>query len=484
MSLYTFQTVDPTASLMYGAPRLIPAGIISGPGANNIAMDSPSFGMIDVINKFQWTTSPPSSRQRVPAILLKEKRLKNNALYAQVAYYGLALGQSIGGGLGGLTALPEPIRTIAQSVVGGFTATKIFEVGRAIANAVGLGSSGGGVISNLFQSAVALGGAIYGGTRTEEEIRAGFNTLASLGQIAGRDLPSQFNIEALNSRVLAPYEGLYITEDTKFVYNFPYFSDEQNYISNMFGDYDDVFGLGGLDPLGAASLASSTRDASMFVSGIVNFDAPGIYIEKPKFFNFKEQGEQLRFRFPLINTGWSTFEDVKRNWQLMYLIAYQNRPNRRTRNLIDPAVLYEITIPGVRYYPFSYISELAINFVGARRRMELNVPVVGGSRTITTIVPDAYIIDITLTTLVSESQNFLYALLHDKQEIITTSTTRSPFDILANEGVNALTNAYLQNLNPTTQTGANAGLSEINNLVDKIYRNAAGGSQINNGSTR
>ena len=491
MNLYSFETFSEPNSRLYGAPRLVPVGSITGPGANNIARDSSSYGLIDVINNFQWTASPKSSRQEIPAILLKEKRLKNNALYAQVAYYGLALGGVIGGAAGGLATLGDAIRPFATSVVGAFGAQTLTQVLNRSLNQItsfitgNNGPVGSGVFQqNIERIAAGLGG-ITGWNTSPETIQAGINAIAAAAQQLGQNTPNRFNIEGLNSDILAPYEGLYITEDTKFIYNMPYFGDEQNNVNNMFGDYDEVMGAGGVDPLNAYAGAQSMRYAANFMSGTVNFDAPGIYIEKPKFFNFKEQGENIRFRFPLINTGWATFDDVVKNWQLMYMLAYQNRPNRRSRDLIDPAVIYEITIPGVRFYPFAYISNMAISFVGARRRMNITVPLEGGQGVINTIVPDAYIVDITLTTLVSETQNFLYACLTDKQNVITSTSQRSPFDIFGDEFLRSFDASAYRNLDPSvTPSGATEAANAAGNFIQKtfnFFQKSPGGSNVGSG---
>lgn len=467
MNLYSFETSTEFTS--QGAPRLIPAGSISGPGGGYLSKDSTGFMNVDVINDFQWTTSPKTSREKdVPKIVLKEKRLKNNALYAQVAYYSMALGQAGAGGLGNIAALPDGIgKSLVSSVVGAYTGGKVGELLTQIGNFTGINTE------NLLATAGQVIGGVTGFNTKPEAFQEGISTALALLQLGGRDMPSQFNFESLNSNVLKPYEGLYITEDTKFIYNFPYFSDSQNYVNNIFGEYDDV--LSKLDPIGAADFAEGTRAAASMITGTINFDAPGIYIEKPKFFNFSEKGEQIRFSFPLINTGWATFEDVKQNWQLMYLLTYQNRPNRKTRNLIDPAVIYEITIPGVRYYPFAYVSEMAVNFVGARRRMNINIPAVagGGVKSINTIIPDAYIVDITLTTLVSETQNFLYAMLHDKQDIITTSSSLNLFDELQDINTREFNVEKLKNLNPQTRSGFNAALQAGGNILEDFNSRGA-----------
>mgnify|MGYP000330064829 CR=1 FL=1 len=129
-------------------------------------------------------------------------------------------------------------------------------------------------------------------------------------------------------------------------------------------------------------------------------------------FNFASGGDSVTFSFPLINTGWSTFEDVQKNWQLIYLLTYQNRPNRRTRDLIDPPCLYEVMLPGVKYMPYAFISRMSVNFLGSRRSYYIKIPSVGGGTSrIQTIIPEAYDRSITFTRLIAESQNFLYHML-------------------------------------------------------------------------
>lgn len=469
MSLYAFTNFEQPFPRLQGAPRLVPTGAVGGSGSNFLSQDSPGYSLIDVINDFQWTTSPKSGRQEVPALFLKEKRLKTNAMMAQVAYYGLALGNVIAGSIAGFNNLPKNLQPLITGAVGGLVGNKFGQIFQGGATGLGSFLSGlagnnpqlaaafniiGGGVGTLGQTGSIAAGAALGYGLDSSVPSAGLNALYQAIPQLNKYIPQRFNIDSLGSDILGPYEGLYITEDTKFLYSFPYFSDEQNSISNSFGESDGVFT--GIDPLNINALAQSMRGAAGYISGTSNFDAPGIYIEKPKFFNFKEEGERIRFRFPLINTGWSTFEDVSRHWQLLYLLAYQNRPNRRSRDLIDPAVIYEVTIPGVRFYPFCYISDMSINFVGARRRMNITAPVGGGSSTVNTIVPDAYLIDITLTTLVSETQNFLYSMLQDRQNIVTVTDNNPALDILQREMKRSYNQVNLTNQTTTDPSGAQA----------------------------
>ena len=461
-----------------GAPKLVPAGgtnAAAGNSSNYIQNDNPGYSLIDVINKFQWTTTPPTGRQEVPAIYLKEKRLVTNALVAQAIYYGLAVAAVGGGGVAGFNALPNNIQSVVLGAAGVFAGKQIGGVLGSVVN--GLGPLAGALskspqigqaISNLAgfvsPTAGAFGG-LFGLSIDTDLPNKGLAFADGVLQNLQAYIPQRFNIESLASDTLKPYEGLYITEDTKFLYNFPYFSDTQNSVYNNFDSQDEAFTQ--INPTGTQYLTEAVRDLAMGGSVLFNMAAPGIYIEKPKFYQFGSAGEEISFSFPLINTGWSTFDDVITNWQLLYLLTYQNRPNRRSRDLIDPPAIYEVTIPGVRYSPFAYIKQLEVSFKGSRRRMNIPVPYAGGITNINTIIPDAYIVTIKLQTLIGETQNFLYSMISDKQNLVTVTDSYNPADYASQlmkqsyNQVQQLTQArtepsFLQGVSNALGTGATA----------------------------
>jgi hypothetical protein len=129
-----------------------------------------------------------------------------------------------------------------------------------------------------------------------------------------------------------------------------------------------------------------------------------------------DSGRTLSFTIPLLNTG--SFDDVRRNWQLIFGLVYQNRPGRVSKSIIDQPVIYEVHLPGVAYMPYAYISSLSVKFLGNRREMEFDVPImnegVGGGTSnnvgnIRTVIPDAYELSLTVTGLNEETRNFIYA---------------------------------------------------------------------------
>ena len=390
-NLYTFCNLNCQNA---GAPRLSPlvALDISTGSSNYISQVAGNGVVIDVVNQFQWTTSPPGlqSRQEVPGIELVEKRIKANTIIAAAAYYLMSGTSSLNNimqqakGIGGLSNVVGDL----QKQISGFL------------NTPGASNLGSGV-TNFFKDIFSSSGLGY-------SVNSGpVDSWLASGQI-----------DALNSSYLEPYEGLYITEDTGFKYWLPYFTDTLRGYANNFENEDATYNsntyLGG----GAENI----RKAATAIARFSYFMEPGLYIERPKFYSFEGTGENVEIEFPLINTGWSTHDDVKRNWQLAFLLSYQNRPNRRSRELIDPVCIYEINIPGVKYIPYAYFSQIQIDCLGARRLMDLEVPTPQGVATIQTIVPDAYNVKLTLTGLVPTSRNFLAAMLNDKQDVINVSS--------------------------------------------------------------
>lgn len=390
-----------------GSPRLIPSGggsgIFSSLSKNflrNDSLGSNADGMIDVINDFQWTSSQLSSRQDIPSIILREKRLKTNALAMQLLYYSFFVsekGGEIAGRLGNFLSNSK----LGSSALGGLFNS-------------GIGKSLTGIGEKVLGAASSFGSGLLGSGLAE------FFTGRS-----PQNLLDQFTSESAGGGVLAPYEGLYLTEDTKFVYRMPYFENLAYNLTNDFGDDDHMLtgGFVGGKIKKAADFVQSTIQNAAQLTGM---SEPGIYIEKPQFYKFGTNGatESITFKFPLINTGWATFDDVQKNWQLLYMLVYQNRPNRKTRDLVDPPCIYDVMVPGVKYMPYAFISGLKVEFMGSRRSYYINVPnAKNGTSRVQTIIPDAYMVYITLKSLVTETQNFLYHMLFEKQNIVNVIET-------------------------------------------------------------
>jgi len=350
--------------------------------------------LVDVINGLYWTHTPLTKREEVPYIALSEKRLKTNALIAQAAYNSMTVGLFDKTGL--LQRAGRSLDVVAQG--------QLSEQLQKVQNFLQSGPTG---------STIDKLGSLIGGAKEKFNNFLGGDGLFSLPQNQG------------SRNVLRVYEGLYITEPTGWEYVLPYFEDYQNGVSNDFGDANGG-GIGqGIYAGGASEIVAGIRNQAEMLAGAINIMEPGTYIEKPKFYQFQDSGDEVTIQFPLLNTGHATYEDVVRNWQFIYLMVYQNRPIRFTRDLIEPPVIYEVSLPGIKYMPYAYVSRLEVQFQGSRRPMNITFKdessLGQGQNSVNTIIPDGYSIQITLKGLVSETRNFLYTSLNADPVSVTTT---------------------------------------------------------------
>lgn len=391
--------------------------------------------VVDVVNDFYWTYSKlRESRQEVPRVILTEKRQKVNSLISQLKYsFGAAF-------------------TTAQN--------SLNQAGRDPLIRQALGNN---TVSNASN---AIGNINQSATQFAETI---------VPQIKD-------NNPVFQNPLMKPYENLYITEDTGWKFILPYFDNYSSAQANVYSG-DSNANFSGLAKMAAEGF-SNAADVISTLANPVDIS----FVEKAKLYNYSTEGEEISFTFPLINTGSATFEDVVRNWELLFLLLYNNKPSRRSVSIVDPPVLYQLDIPGVKFLPFCYVSNIAVEFQGSRRELEFNlnyadnlkvtnIPsqlgeennsntlnnfntddtfninapprnLVGDflnaattratttykseffnnqtSRKIKTIVPDAYLIRITVKSLLAETKNFMYSLINSNPAVTTSST---PFGV-------------------------------------------------------
>ena len=321
---------------------------------------------INVVTDFPWTKSPKSSRQDVPRLVLKEKRIKTNSTISNFAY---------------------SVNTI----------TDIAKSSGKIASAFGdkIGSGSENIITKTAAGVAGAAGAVISETATviEDTSNALLNAVADDFESFG------------DNSVLTPYNGLYRLEKTGFKYILPYMDDAYRAVNTSLGDAQQE---------NAASFAAgAASDMAAKGAGALFALRPGVYIEEAKQFAMTQEGRSIDISFPLLNTG--SYEEITRNWQLIYGLVYQNRPGRITKTLVDIPVMYEASIEGMLYMPYSYITGISVDFLGNRRTMNVNMPVIGSSdggagetRKINTVIPDAFNVSITLQGLNDETRNFLY----------------------------------------------------------------------------
>lgn len=355
-------------SLVFGQDGTLPVLVRTG---SNVQSDQISFitntvysnlktyaDDINVVTDFPWTKSPKSSRTDVPRLVLKEKRIKTNSTISNFAY---------------------SVNTITDI---GATAGKVT---KAFSNKL--------TDDTVIKTAVEAAGAVV--SETAKTIESVSNTVLD----AVADDYEKFG----ENSVLTPYNGLYRLEKTGFKYIFPYLDDNYRELETNLGD-------AGQQNIIADALSQTNDIASQMAGGLFTL-RPGVYIEEAKQFAMSQDGRDITVTFPLLNTG--SYEEISRNWQLLYGLVYQNRPGRITKTLVDIPVMYEAFIEGMLYMPYSYITGIKVDFLGNRRTMSINLPVVGSDgdgagKKINTVIPDAFNVTIALRGLNDETRNFLY----------------------------------------------------------------------------
>ena len=356
------------------APRLSPVSETSDPAAGqHISDNSPGPSThINIRDTHHWTESPTSSRREVPMLNLKEYKILTNPMVNQLMNN---VGVAVQAG-GALFEMPDDLKKRLKK----------------------LQTSADGIIS-------------------DQKPKPGSPDFA----LGAATMEALEGIESGYANPLNPYKMLYTVSPTKFKYTFPYMEDAYIQKAGSFGQAVD------------SNVATSiTQIAAKLMSTPQAILAPGRMIEEPKAFSFTGREKSYTVTFPLFNT--KDYIEIIKNWQFIYLLTYQNTPNRITRDLIDPPCIYEAKIPGVWYSKYASITNMQVDFIGARREMDMpiqyldsaNDPITGGNestsrwrlqkRKIKTVIPDAYMVTITLTELFSETQNFLYHMVAESMD--------------------------------------------------------------------
>lgn len=388
-SIYSDKSSD-AAARKYGygpAPDLVGTNQ-SGLVGKFLGLDG-SKGSVDhvnVVDNFAWTQSPKSSRDDVPIMMLREKKIQVNPQLNQIANNLYVAAEKSGRGAQQLkNVMPQELadkiknnNVKAENELGG----KILDFSKKI----------GGFMN---QAAASKGG---GG-------------------------------------VLGPYENLYYTKDTGFVYSLPYMEEQFKNVGNTFGPGGDSQSAvrDAMIKMGVKASEAMRNVATGF-----NISDPGTYVEQPYLYDFgNRERKTYTCTFPLINTN--SFNDVIKNWQLIFLLIYQNTPNRLTRDLIDPPCIYEANLDGTWYSKYSYVSRVDVKFLGATRRMSLPIPtevasdgtgdINRNSFEVKTIIPDAYQVSVTLTEIFPETQNFLYHSVNQTNRRVTTEDRTTTFGL-------------------------------------------------------
>lgn len=320
--------------------------------SDNKPILKPMRKVIDVVNDFSWYAGPASSQaalNKVPCIFLTEREQLLSSLISGALYY--------------LNATANVITAFGESEYIQSTLNKI--------NA-----------SEATRKALEGAGNFLDGFAARTS-----------GTNSDRALLNQNNLKSL--------EGIYFTRPTGFQYRLPIYGSP-NITTGEWGDG------GGEDKI--SEFIEKGMETINTISDAVNLAQPGVYIEKPMYFQGPE-GRSETVTFPLANTiRRGTVSPIQQNYELLWLLAFQNKPYKTSFSRTPPPKIYSVSVPGQFSMPYAYISDMSVDFQGTIRKSKVYVPTGNGSgvinpKLIETPVPDAYQVSITFTSLIKDYGN-------------------------------------------------------------------------------
>ena len=355
-----YKSSQSTSQTVNSSDNKISSGIKSFPRAQ--AKEA-----IDIIKDYDWThsTNKILKTDEVPYIYIKEFKVVGNSYISSLMTSALLFPDLADSNVGA----GAPFETFWGKIKGSFKDNKFAEF---------ISSNASDVTQKL-----------------SEKVKPYTNYMAD--QVKSIDQTAEtWNNPDLQKK----YAYLYIRKPTGTSYYFPYFENDYVNIKNAFGDsYDSknpfVKVLENVSKLAADSAEYANMAAAT---------EPGTYIQRPQFYQFKNDGSSVRTSFYLFNT--LSENSYAKNMKFINRLVIQNTPHRHNRILVDPPCLYELTIPGRGFYPYVHISNLNVEFVGTRRMITSE----RGNRV---IVPDAFKVTIEFTSLTMDVNNFIIPEMGD-----------------------------------------------------------------------
>ena len=151
---------------------------------------------------------------------------------------------------------------------------------------------------------------------------------------------TEFDIDLLKQHNLNSLQGIYFTTPTGFNYRLPIYGSP----STPTGEWSD--GSSGSSQNTIAGMIDVAKDFIEEVATSVNFAQPGVYIEKPRYFD-NVKGREESITFPLINTVRRGKQSpVQQNYELLWLLAFQNKPYKTSFARTPPPKIYSVYVPG------------------------------------------------------------------------------------------------------------------------------------------
>jgi hypothetical protein len=384
---------------------------------------------VDIHKNYSWTLSPLAARQYVPVIEISE--------YKQVLSSELvALAYNFRGNIDNVRVAAATLPTTLRAA-GGIAGTTVNQIAKSvIATAAIFGIGNGGDMG--------VGDTV---TKFQDYLKSTKNEAA---QESKKD-----SIQSKDSS-LDPYIGLYAIEPTNWAYRMPYFHKDNFAQTNAWGkpgtqvssDFEKAFSGGGKAKEEGGAESSDTDESGKTGSGLglmsrlaafskaaVGATGGAIIAETPQAYQAPTDTDTITVKFQLLNTV--NYADIKKNWEFCYLLSYQNLPNRKGINLLDPPCLYKVTIPGYRQFPMCMVTSLKISNLGSVRLIDIVADTLATESNRgpnIKLIPEAYEIEIIFKHAFFSSRN-LFAFAENPDGVVSVTTTPAKVDDAKTEQV-------------------------------------------------
>lgn len=235
--------------------------------------------------------------------------------------------------------------------------------------------------------------------------------------------------------VLMPYSYLYFTSPTNKKFVFPMMNEYSSNadIQNQFGDTVNTTSFtGGSGKIMEGILefpqfaASVVTDIISITDALVNRNPETVnqhFTEKAKFFN-QPAGQTIQVSFPLYNT---TKKDAwKKNYKFLFNFILRNMMFKIDSMTFRQPLLYDVYTPGFSRQPLCYVSNIKVNPHGIVRPLTsdglidkqlLSALGCESTKKMTVNVPEAWVVNITFTSLLSQSANLMLSSLTNQISI-------------------------------------------------------------------
>ena len=385
---------------------------------NNISADeemaplpvpSTNRGLINVVKDFKWTKTIRNdiNIKQIPTLSLTEYYITQPAFISNLTNMAAVLPRAVKGFSSNIAsnAAVKPYIDTIKSTIGNVENSDWYQdsVGENLKNPI---------VKKIKGTAADVGNFI--------KDFAGFNPGIPVG----------------SAPYMKAYENIYGVIESKFKYRIPYFLQDWKSIKTIF-DGDTPSSSGSSDE------TEKSKSSSGFLQNAMNlvmkpYDiaqafggklSTGFAVDFAKSYKYGGEGSpDQTIEFILDNTydSYHDREDIpsyQKNWELIFLLLYQNLPNKRNRLFFDPPVIYRAEVPGVFFYLYSYISELAVTALGNTQPRTVLLTTAtedyGDTKPIQTIIPEAFKIKIVLKSLLPETKNLF---LNSYSTSVTTSS--------------------------------------------------------------